>query len=214
MKIGIGLPAYRSILDVGHAYQWLTLGIELAQQTAFELLYCQHADLCGIEHARNRLTLSALEDGLDWLVMCDADSYVPARPDDPSPGKAILRMIAAGQEAGAAMIGAPMVGRNEARPRMNARRFIANDWRHLSPADVLGRVVEVDRMGTGLVAVNIAWLKEHWPEPPWFQSVCLPGRELKHIGEDDFFCDEAKKRGGAILCDGRCIPAHSDKRTA
>ncbi len=213
MKIGIGIPAYRSVIDVNHIYQWLLLGAALPH-TEFDLAFIQYQDVCGIERARNRLTLSAFDDEIDWLIMCDADNYVMPRPEQPNPGEAILRMIIAGHEMNAAMVGAPVLSRNAVNPKVNVRRFIAGDWRTMGLDDIVGKVTVVDRIGTGLVAVNIAWLREYWPEPPWFQSIYLPGRELLHVGEDDWFCDEAKKRGGKILCDGRCLPVHSDRRTA
>lgn len=216
MKIGIGIPAYRSIVDMNHVQQWLMLGAALPS-TDIDLVFVQYADVCGIERARNRLTLFALDcqPAVDWLIMCDADNYLLPRREHPHVGEALLGMVAAGAEdKDCAMIGAPVFSRDANRPRSNARRFIAGDWRTVSADDLAGQVIEVDRLGTGLVAVNIAWLREKWPEPPWFQSIYLPGRELAHIGEDDWFCDEAKKRGGEILCDGRLYPTHSDRRTA
>jgi hypothetical protein len=73
-----------------------------------------------------------------------------------------------------------------------------------------GQVVEVSRIGTGIMAVNLGWLREHWPESPWFSSTLTHGEKgPQKLGEDYGFCNSVRLRGGAVYCDGRVVTVHA-----
>ena len=58
--------------------------------------------------------------------------------------------------------------------------------------------VSVARIGGHMMALSLGWLREHWPEAPWFETehdaACVP------YTEDYRFCDMARLRGGRIVC--------------
>lgn len=222
IKLAVGVPAYRMNVHALQGQTWLSLGEALADnRDLVEHLYFQASDLTGIAQNRNRIAFDALEAGADAVLMMDSDNYqLPLGEDEPSPGEMILRMVLDLMRADAAIIAAPIPTRDSKNPRLNVHReirvegaatdFAPSLWQQWDPREFYGRVLEVDAVGTGLCAINLAWLRRVWPEPPWFQTTCLPGRELHSVGEDYHFCQQARRRGGKVLVDGRMSPTHGN----
>jgi len=207
LKLGIAVPAYGSHLDIGHKDMWLSLGAALAtSQDKFELVSNADYHINGIDHCRNVMTLNALAAGCDWLFMVDADTY-HAVPDSLDGGIDILQMLWTAHTASAAIVGAPVRGRSPEKSGYMALRkqgvgFVQAD----TPS---GEVVEVSRIATAFFAVNLDWLHEHWPDPPWFKmTYTWTAEQVEWLGEDYGFCDEVSARGGKILLDCRFFPEH------
>jgi hypothetical protein len=152
-----------------------------------------------IEWSRNRLLWQAMQRGADWVLMMDADTFHAKTPD-------LIRMLETGQESGAAVIASPV----KMRGRFGYNVFeVADDVvRHVDPQSWQGRVSGVDRIGTACFAISADWIKEPWPNQPWFVTQQLDGDEPRKIGEDVTFCDRVRERGGKILADGRFEPVH------
>lgn len=213
MKLFIGLPAYRNILCAEQMSTWFSLGAEVMMSRLFTAANVGVEDRPDIDWSRNIITKRAVDWGADWLLMMDSDNWVSAGSlptANQPPGKSIIDMIVTGREQGAAMVAAPVQGR---RPhnydRLNMHRYVDGRWMLYQPDEIFGKVQEVEYIGMGLCAINLAWLRQHWPyeESPWYLTEYTDG-VLKQQGEDYYFCKGARDRGGKVLCDGRFLPGH------
>lgn len=240
IKLAVCLPAYGGKICVEQAGTWMSFGFTLAaSEERFDLVLFGQTDMNPVADARNAAVDAALRAGADWLLMLDADTFYSGEdPDDvPTGGLQLLEMVSAGQRlhelaneppriyvpafadrpppVGVAMIGAPVISRGWTPPR---RTLWVDDDRGVPQVAeeeaYAGKVVEVSRLGAACVAVNLGWLRDAWPDPPWYYHARVGGpaatREmsLRSVGEDVAFCDEARRRGGKIFADGRFFPRH------
>lgn len=198
LRIAVGTPCYRRQVDVMHVQQIMRLMLACSPQSGFELVGHTYTDTCNVDRSRNLLVTYALKAKCDWLLMVDADTHHVAEADT-------VRMIKTGETYGAAVIAAPVKMRRRSdgynvRRREGGQLAKFEGWR--------GEVGQVDAIGTAFFAVNCGWIRQRWPEQPWFQTLHLPGETPTSIGEDISFCHEVGKREGLILCDGRFEPRH------
>jgi hypothetical protein len=215
LKLGVALPAYGSKLDVGHAAMWFGLGVAMAStQDKFTLHSFADYHVNGIDLCRNTILFDAIESGCDWVLMVDADNYHAAKADAiGDAGVDILQMILDGQRQEAAMVGAPVRGRGVGDTGVCVQNKIKDGWQAVSLEALKGQAVPVDRIGAAFIAVNVNWIKACWTKPPWFlMDHNFEGRPKHGRGEDYFFCDGIRDRGGIVLCDGRFVPEHVDRR--
>ena len=151
------------------------------------------------QRARVQAPVASSFPDIDWLLMVDADNW----QYNPGP---ILQALTDAQSAGAAAVAAPIMTRSGHLNCFNESR------KPYSRSDVRGKLMPVHRIGTGLMAVNVSWIREHWPwdhKDPWFQFDALTRLGRPHqLSEDYHFCDGLRARGGELLCDGRFEPAH------
>lgn len=230
IRFAVGIPAYGATIDAQHAEMWLQLGFALAANTErFTLEALGAVDENPVADARNVIVEQALQELAplerdptgDWLLMVDADTYHTG--DDA--GVDILRMLRAGEAAGAAIIGAPVRARGmkdhprtvwmqDETPRIQvAGRPAPVPTQSLAPEEAYkGKVRACTRIGAAFMAVNLTWLRRYFPDPPWFshEPIMTGGREqrLRGYGEDCAFCDAVRIRRGEILVDGRFFPKH------
>jgi len=235
IRLGIGLPAFGLHLDIGHAAMWLGLGAALASvQDKFDLRWMSEYHINGVDLARNTIVYDAMKAECDWVFMIDADTFHRSGGDAggaiADAGVDILQMIRDADRGavapgdtpsrilsplhkhnGIALIGAPVRGRGgKSEPCVIA---IGDSSKIIPLEDLRGKVRSVGRIGAACIAVNLKWLREHWPVGPWFKMEHdFSGRPAHALSEDYYFCDEARKRGGAIVCDGRFVPEHVDRR--
>jgi hypothetical protein len=120
---------------------------------------------------------------------------------------------------GIALIGAPVHGRGVGDAGVCVQRLeIDADGhyragRQASLGSLAGKVQAVGRIGGACIAVNCGWLRQHWPKGPWFEMEHdYTARPRNARGEDYSICDGIYRRGGVVLCDGRFVPAHVDRR--
>lgn len=224
IKLAVGLPAYGEKIDKSHAGMWLSFGHALAaNEDQFDLVGFNEVDGNPVADSRNRIIWDAYAAEADWVLMCDSDTYYRGENDDclnDGAGLQILQMIKDADRAGAAVVGAPV----------RARRFpgfARTVWMMdkisrapsgrptMSVADeacYAGQLVECARIGGAFLAINLNWLKEKMPDPPWFTHEPImqgPRFERLHCyGEDVGFCDSVKIKGGKIFVDGRIFPRH------
>lgn len=209
MKLFVGLPAFGSVVRAEQSATLFYIGIEIAKSSFITDYQIEHIDTANIDVSRTALTKRALDVKANWLLMIDSDNFVSGYPldDKMTPGQRIMEMIVAGREMKAAMIAAPIFGRANANSSfLNMHKYIGQELRPYDPKEVLGRVQEVDYIGTGVCAVSLDWLRIKWPEGPWFVTEFGPG--LKTQGEDYNFCRGIQERNGKVICDGRFVPAH------
>jgi hypothetical protein len=224
ITLAVGLPAYGGKVDAFHFQMGVMLGHALAaNEGRINLLGMGVKDENPIADARNLLVWEALklEPSVDWFLMIDADTYHEG--DDA--GLDILRMIKAGHQLGAAIIGAPVRARGmvdhprtvwiedevsriqvAGRPApIPSQSLASEDYYHSS-------VKECTRIGGAFTAVNLNWLRANMPDPPWYAHEPMmqgpPQSRLRGYGEDLSFCDRVRIRGGKIFVDGRFFPMH------
>ncbi len=178
IRIGVGIPAYMSKVSAGHMMQAGQLAWAWAKAGLPAPLFLT-VDSAGVDKARNLLVAKATL-------------------------QAIYQMIADGDKAGAAVIGAPVKMRN--RPGYNVSR--GDKYELVAEEEWRKKVVDVDRIGSAFTAINMRWMAANWPLSPWFKFDHIEGPNPESVGEDYYFCAQVKARGGAILADGRFEPIH------
>lgn len=239
IQLGIGIPSYGSKLDVGHAAMWLGLGAALFEaRDKIALRWMAEYHINGIDLCRNTIVYDAMQAGCDWVLMVDADTFHRSVDNDGlcdaigDAGADIGQMIRdadRGQVAlasgegytlreipmppntnGVGLVGAPVRGRGLGDPGVCVRGL---GLEPLSIEDLRGEVRPVGRIGGAFIAVHCNWLRCYWPTGPWFvMEHDYRGRPGNMRGEDYFFCDGIRQRGGVVLCDGRFEPRHVDRR--
>jgi len=126
---------------------------------------------------------------------------------------------------GVALIGAPVRGRGVGdsgvcvqalKSALNPDEPGYDHWCTGEPMpldELRGKVQPVGRIGGACIAVNLGWMRRFWPKGPWFEMVHDYAERPKNArGEDYSICDGIWKRGGAVVCDGRFVPSHVDRR--
>jgi len=211
VKVAFGIPAYRRSVDVGHFETGLALGMTMAQLgKRFELVGLVTVESCSIDYARNEMLHLALKAGADWLLMMDADTFhghYKGKVLKRNPAMDILYMLEEGTKRDAAVIAAPVAMRN--RPGYNVvKKNDAGEDEAIPYEELVGKITQVDRIGTAFMGVNCKWIRACWPDQPWFLTQHFPGPAPRKLGEDYSFCDGVTKRGGTILADGRFEPNH------
>lgn len=238
LRLGIGIPAFGLKLDIGHASMWLGLGAALAASTdKFTLAMFNTYHINGIDLARNTIVYDAIAADCDWVLMLDADTFHASTATASAIADAgidLLQMIRDANRGAYAvegelksiefptgttqvgLVGAPVRGRG-----IGSNGFcvhgISPHQQPLGPLPeeaILGQVRAVGRIGGACIAVNCRWLRAHWPVGPWFEMhhEYGQGRPYNKLGEDYSICDGLYRRGAAVVCDGRFVPEHVDRR--
>lgn len=232
IRLAVAIPAYNSTLDVGHAAMWLGLGMALGEaQAHFELVSFANYSINGIDFARNVITYDAITQAkADWLLMVDADTFHAGKASNDlgNAGVDVLQMIRDADRGhtmspsglivplerpgtnGIAMIGAPVRSRAVDFDGFCVKGMTSDQVKAI---DAHTTPFMVRQIGAAFIAVNLQWLRDHWPEPPWFtMSHEFKGKPKMSRSEDYAFCDGIHERGGAVFCDARFSPAHVARR--
>jgi hypothetical protein len=201
-QVAFLIPAYNGVLDMGHADMWLRTGATLAMVAdRFDLAMFGCGSMNPVAKARNQFMYAALDVGADWLVMIDADTYAETP-------EAIFDMIQLGIDHGfQVMTGAVMARGPEVGYPLYVRKSDVGTnefgFRTLTSEEIQGSIIEVDRCGGALLAINLNWIRECWPDGPWFHHP-----PTDDAGEDWTFCEGVQTRGGVIVADGRFATCH------
>ena len=238
IRLGIGIPAYGSKLDFGHAAMWLGVGAALWQANdKVKLQWMTEYHINGIDLCRNTIVYDAMQAGCDWVLMIDSDTFHRTTGDngvcdaigdagvdiiqmvrDADRGqyphwdgeKHVLTPIEMGDRNGIALIGAPVRGRGVGDTGVCVQ---LSDGSQFPLEQLAGKLTHVWRIGGACIAVNLKWLREYWPKGPWFEMEHnYEGRPKNARGEDYAICDGIWKRKGVVICDGRFVPSHVDRR--
>jgi hypothetical protein len=134
---------------------------------------------------RNEALETARERGYDYLMMQDADIYCPAHI---SP---LMELLKALEMHDAAMAGAVCALR-----RMDANRITYN----VEPYRPDGSVYEAEKLGTGMVLIDVKRVCSLDYDGPWFARLYADERQTKcAVGEDIFFCKVLRGLGQKIV---------------
>jgi len=221
IRLAVGLPAYDARVDVEHCNMWLALGgALLSNEDTFKFAGMTSIAMNPVADARNYLVEGALHSA-DWLLMVDADTYCSGE----EAGVQILQMVKDAHAEGAALVGAPVRARGWTKheptvwmqddvPRiLSPAQKPAEPTMSIAPEESYrGKLVPCSRIGAAFTALNLGWLRDHMPDPPWYtHEPSMMGSRLNRLrahGEDGVFCDMVRIRGGVILVDGRITPSH------
>lgn len=194
MKVGYFVPAYR---QNEHAYLRMQAVVEeRASVKAGYEVSPWWIDCGDIAQARRIALHHSVEHGHDYLLMQDSDIYVP---DGRS---AIVPMLETAQKHNAAAVAAIC----------GLRRIRAESVQPNVLPFKPGEVYEAEKAGTGLMLIDVGWVRERYDEytGPWFERTWKDERHLQlDTGEDIFFCKIVRAMGGSLWVDGRVHTVHA-----
>jgi hypothetical protein len=218
---------------------WLGLGAALFEaRDKVELAWFSEYHVNGIDLCRNTIVYDAMRAGCDWVFMIDADTFHRSTGQNGvceaigDAGTDIVQMIRDADRGqyphwlgdrlelrpipvpdgtnGIALIGAPVRGRGVGDQGVCVQH---SDGSQVPLEQLQGKLSHVWRIGGACIAVNLKWFRERWRKGPWFEMEHdYSDRPKNARGEDYFICDGIWRRGGAVVCDGRFVPAHVDRR--
>lgn len=204
MKIFYWMPAYNMTAAARTRSQAVIDGGE-AERYGHTLI-AREDHSCDLVRMRNAVLDQLVKrPDFDYLFMQDSDVYsVPSEGGGP-----LMRLLSVAQETGAAMTGALVMLRT--RPPLG----------NTHPCRP-GEVCEVEKMGTGMVLINLEKVREWYAG---FRGPCF-ARSYKRYdvgdgeldnrmavaetGLDIWFCKVVRGHGQSIWCDGRIPTVHQD----
>ena len=197
IQLAVGIPAYRAQIHVGVGRTLLQLGAAIAaSRDEFHFRGFLDMDVCGVDKARNFLLAYAMKQGAEWLLMIDADTWVPD-------AAALLEMIRTGDREGAVIIGAPVYRRVDQNESLNVYwRSSQGRLEALSSWDVRkhNKPFSVDGIGSAIMAIDLRQIGD------------AVFRFTDELSEDLDFCSQITKRqliGAKVWCDPRIKTYHA-----
>lgn len=197
-KVLMWTPPYDLRIYVHMGFQWLRDSFALMR--AGHVLSYGFSASSDIARQRNMALELALKSDAEYMLMQDADVYVPE-------GVVVLPLLEHLQTAGAAMAGVP-VG---LRRMTDTGEVIPNVRPAQKDQPIFGAVYEADRIGTGLILVDLAQIAEIAQDyqGPWFARTYDDARQsVPDYGEDIFFCEVLRAHGKSIIVDGTIRAVH------
>lgn len=191
MRLAIGMPIRAGFIHAGHTFTFFSFGAACAAEEGLQVVNFQALDQG--ERTLDSFVRQALESEVEVLFLVHPDYYLAPSARNSDVGSGVLRMIRTLRDEGAAAIaaaGPDALGKLGFRPLKDAK-------------PELGKIFEVDRLGHGMMAIDIEWLREHWPNPPWFAPRFKEGPDLAVVRDDWTFSEGVIARSGKLLCDGR-----------
>ncbi len=184
------IPAYNEQVSVNVVSQALRDAFSLSEAGVSYTFRGGHS--CDLVWLRNNALDRAIREGYDWMVQQDADVFSEAPK---GPVEALLRTA---RETGATMTGALVSMRTDP-PR-------ANVW----PVHV-GEVFEADKIGTGLVLINLNKMREWYSDyqgPCFARTYDTDKGVTQKVGLDIYFCYVIRQHGGLVVCDATIPTVH------
>lgn len=197
-KVFIGLPSVNRIIGIETGATLFAIARDLASNSyETEFLVLPNT---WIDGARNFLCQKSIEWGSDWTVMIDDDMAVK--------GEAIREMIQNDVD-----VCAPLM--HQRRFPYAACAFELRDNNYKPILHLKRKLIECEAVGTGLIVIRTSILSNMLR--PWFKSGQV-GENNERLGEDVYFCRNAKRHKFKVYYDGRFqaihfgdpIPVHTD----
>lgn len=180
MKIGLFCPAYHGQIHIETSYAWMAED-DACERRGWQL-FPYYRDSTFLTVSRNYALRVARENKLERLVMWDADISVPSL----ARGQVLHHLEAALHRFDAAVAGLAVVLRNM--QRVNCE-----------PAQP-GEVYEVEKLGTGIVLIDVARVVAA-VDPPWFGVRTTTDGSGVDEGEDCYFVRRCREAGLRVVCD-------------
>ena len=150
-----------------------------------------------ISMSRNNVVRDAIAKDADWVLMVDDDTSIKSE-------KFFKTMLDTAFRHNAPIVGLPVRLGDGSQIIYNfahKKSYGYKNWEGELPT----KPMEVDTIGTGVMLINIKWLKEHWPKAPWFH---VTDTETGAFPEDWNFCEQIKAKGGKIIMEPRIKTVH------
>lgn len=193
MNVGHFIPAYGSSI---HPMVWKQAHAETRASIEHGYgLTPVWLDVLGIDKARNLAIETAIESGIEYLFMQDADTWAESA--------VIPDLIKALRETGATIAGAPY--RLRRKTRDVAYQPVAPE--HIEAPGIY----EVEMVGTGLICLDIHRLKKQCAEytGPWCDRTYVDGRHTElALGGDYWLSRVVRTGGGKVVVDTRLTTGH------
>lgn len=129
-----------------------------------------------ISALRNQIMRNAMKAKVDWVLMWDSDIQINDK-------EFFIKMVEEAAKREAPVIGLPCCLKSKVR-KLNYQRI-------KSKPDEPERWV----IGTGVMLINMAWIREHWSKAPWFHVI---DTEEGFWPEDFNFCEQVWDKGGKV----------------
>jgi hypothetical protein len=179
MKYAIGMPTTEPKLDRQFVFTFLAM-----DKPDYTLMLPSFPSM-NISALRNDLVKQAIVDECDYLIMLDTDQIYPV--------DTITKLLSHKKE----IVGARVHRRY---PPFEALMYEGEltKYRHVPDEKCYsGKLVEVDATGSGCLCIDMRVFEKL--NEPWFLET--RGPDGKTIGEDIFFCHNAKQQGISIYVD-------------
>ena len=207
LKIAQWIPAYNSQVSSHIVTQVLRDQVSVLRAGHTHGFWSSHS--CDLVSLRNEALHRAVLDGWDYQLMQDADVFSDC-PDGP-----LMRLLGTAMETGATVTGACVT--------LRTRPLRANVW----PVRV-GQVYEAEKIGTGMVLINLAKVREWYRD---YKGPCFARRYFMEcgpdatgggpvvdrnrmirpeIGMDIWFSKIVRAHGQTVWCDARIPTTHVD----
>lgn len=138
--------------------------------------------LSNLPTSRNRMVYEACMDGCHYILFLDSDMRFPV--------DTLVRLLKHNVDIAAA---------NCVQRAFPTRATAWKESAHLFTETGSTGLEEVEAIGTAVMLINTR-VFENFP-PPWFLFEPFPDKPLDSLGEDQFFCREARKHGFKVLID-------------
>ncbi len=211
IRLAIGVPAYGGMIASEQITMWAEIGGALAgdPEDAISLRAIMNVDTCGVDRARNLLIDNARRVGAEWLLMIDADTWIVQGDHDPPTGTQLFTMIVDAAKVDATIVGAPVQRRDgggltvyEYETIPSPAHLVPIDTRRVPRRFMPTELIEVGAVAPAVMAINLKKIDQ------------LRFVVTDTLDEGIYLCQEVRKLGGKIMCDGRVRTAHRERPKA
>lgn len=184
MKIYLGMPVYSGV-HPETVRNLVAFDLDSQREKNELILHFPRSSILTL--SRNLIVRKAIEVNADWVLMWDAD--IEIKDND-----FLHRMVAAAYQHNTPVVGLPCRLKNNDEILFNFASKVGKEYNNAR--EIPQAPQETDVIGTGVMLINVAWIKNNWPISPWFEVIdTLTGA----FPEDWNFCEKVRQRGGKVL---------------
>jgi len=194
MKIYVGMPAYFGV-HPEVVRNLVSFNIDLQKEQSEMVLHFPQTSTLSL--SRNLIVKGALRENADWILMWDSDIQV-------KDNRFLEFLIETAYKNDAAVVGLPCRLKSPTEIKFNFA-MKTHDKGYVNFSELPPEPREVDVIGTGVMLINMGWLRKNWPIGPWFTVI---DTESGSFPEDWTFCEWVKSRGGKVMVDPRVKTVH------
>lgn len=192
-KIVIGMPSNRGIRPEV-VQNLISFDLESQKERNDLRLYFPQSSLLTL--SRNNIMRDALKWEADWVLMWDDDTQIK---DD----NFFNLMKETAYKMNANVVGLPVRLKNGEEIVFNFADKVGD--KYVNYKELPKEPKEIDVIGTGVMLINMAWIRKNWPKPPYFSVI---DTETGAWPEDWNFCQLVKEKGGKIVVEPRIATVH------
>ena len=183
MIIEIGMPVYSGVHPevVRNLIQF-----DLQSQTQRNNLILNFPKTSLVSLSRNNIMKDAVKNNADWCLMWDSDIQIKDQDF-------FNKMVKTAYDYNVPVVALPC--------RLKVPEVIYNfavkkDNKYENFKELPKTPIETDVIGTGVMLINMAFIRENIPKAPYFTVI---DTEAGVFPEDWAFCEKIKEKGGKII---------------